>query len=155
MFNRRQERYYLPLCLQFFYSLSRLAHGNLPGKSMNARPDSLQHQSFCLWHPEEEEQGVGGADHRPGGWFHWHRHHWYHWHVHTVQFSLYTINIKCHWQRHKRPNEWQISLRPVQHRTMKYIVQYNKQYNTKQDNMRTSQTDEEYPRPTDAMFVVL
>ena len=65
MFNRRQEKYYLPLCLQFFYILSRLAHGNLPGKSMNARPDSLQHQSSFLWHPEEEEQG--GADHRPGG----------------------------------------------------------------------------------------
>ena len=34
---------------------------------MNARPESLQHQSSFLWHPEEEEQGEGGADHRPGG----------------------------------------------------------------------------------------
>ena len=66
MFNRRQEKYY-PLCLQFFYSLSRLAYGNLPGKSMNAQPDSLQHQSSFLWHPEEEEQGEVEAHHRPGG----------------------------------------------------------------------------------------
>ena len=34
-------------------------------------------------------------------------------------------------------------------------IQQTIQYKTIQDNMRTSQTDEEYPRPTDAMFVVL